>query len=123
MAISADDGEGLDELRDAVADLLPDSDALAEPPDPPASWSTASRRRATASPSSARTASTWCAGKRIERIAAQTNFENEESAERFQRDLARLGVDAELRQAGVRPGDTVRIGPVELEWEPPEDDR
>ena len=28
-----------------------------------------------------------------------------------------------LRKAGVRPGDTVRIGPVELEWEPPEDDR
>ena len=30
-------------------------------------------------------------GKRIERIAAQTNFDVEESAERFQRDLARLG--------------------------------
>ena len=41
------------------------------------------------------------AGKRIERIAAQTDFDIEESAERFQRDLARLGVDAELRRAGV----------------------
>ena len=55
-------------------------------------------------------------GRRIERIAAQTNFEVEESAERFQRDLVRLGVDAELRRAGVSSGDSVRFGEVELEW-------
>jgi GTP-binding protein len=55
-------------------------------------------------------------GRRIERIAVQTDFEVEESAERFQRDLARLGIDAALRRAGVRPGDTVRIGRVEFEW-------
>lgn len=57
-------------------------------------------------------------GRRIERIAAQTDFDNEKSAERFQRDLARLGIDAELRRAGIRPGDLVRIGTTELEWEP-----
>jgi GTP-binding protein len=56
-------------------------------------------------------------GRRIERIAAQTDFEVEESAERFQRDLERLGADAELRRAGIQPGDTVRVGAVELEWE------
>jgi GTP-binding protein len=55
-------------------------------------------------------------GRRIERIAAQTNFDVEESAERFQRDLDRLGVDGALRRAGVQPGDTVRIGRVEFEW-------
>src|SRR6266511_1818436 len=57
-------------------------------------------------------------GRRIERIAAQTDFAVDESAERFQRDLARLGIDAELRRAGIRPGDLVRIGAAELEWEP-----
>ena len=46
-------------------------------------------------------------GKRIERIASQTNFDVEESAERFQRDLERMGIDAELRRAGVEPGDLV----------------
>jgi len=56
-------------------------------------------------------------GRRIERIAAQTDFTNEESADRFQRDLARLGIDAELRRAGVATGDTVLIGGVELEWD------
>ena len=45
-----------------------------------------------------------------------TDFENEESAERFQRELARLGVERALIRAGVRPGDTVRIGGHELEW-------
>jgi GTP-binding protein len=56
-------------------------------------------------------------GRRIERLAAQTNFDVDESAERFQRDLARLGIDAELRRAGVAEGDLVRIGATELEWE------
>ena len=56
-------------------------------------------------------------GKRIERIAAQTNFDVEESAERFQRDLARLGIDAELRRAGDRPGRHRPDRRVELEWE------
>ena len=55
-------------------------------------------------------------GRRIERLAAQTDFDNEESAERFQRDLERLGVDRELRRAGVTAGDTVRIGSHELAW-------
>ena len=49
-------------------------------------------------------------GPRIERIAAQTNFDNEESADRFQRDLARLGIDSELRRAGLPPATLVRIG-------------
>jgi len=56
-------------------------------------------------------------GKRIERIAAQTDFDIEESAERFQRDLVRLGIDVELRRAGIGAGDLVRIGTTELEWE------
>jgi Obg family GTPase CgtA-like protein len=50
-------------------------------------------------------------------MAAQTNFDNEESAERFQEDLIHLGIDHELRRQGVAPGDTVRIGGSELEWE------
>ena len=56
-------------------------------------------------------------GRRIERLAAQTNFDNPELADRFQRDLARLGIERELVRAGVTAGDSVRIGRVELEWE------
>jgi GTP-binding protein len=56
-------------------------------------------------------------GRRIERIVAQTDFENEESAARFQRDLERFGIERELRRAGVGSGDLVRIGAHELEWD------
>jgi GTP-binding protein len=58
------------------------------------------------------------AGIRIERVAAQTDFGIEESAARFQRTLERMGIDAELRRAGIEPGDAVRVGAVELEWAP-----
>jgi GTP-binding protein len=56
-------------------------------------------------------------GRRIERLVAQTDFENEESAARFQRDLERFGIERELRRAGVASGDLVRIGAHELEWD------
>ena len=55
-------------------------------------------------------------GRRIERIAVQTDFDIEESAQRFQRDLDKLGIDAALRREGIEAGDTVRIGRAELVW-------
>jgi GTP-binding protein len=117
VAISAATGQGIDELRARLADLLPDADELGAPPEPsgvvvhriePASDDFVIEREDGAF---------RVRGKRIERIAAQTDFDVEESAERFQRDLARLGIDDELRRAGVEPGDLVRIGATELEWE------
>jgi GTP-binding protein len=117
IAISAASGEGIDALRAVLADLLPDAAELGVPPEPsgvvvhrivPASDDFVIEREDGAF---------RVRGKRIERIAAQTNFEIEESAERFQRDLARLGIDDELRRAGIEPGDLVRIGATELEWE------
>ena len=55
-------------------------------------------------------------GRRIETIAARTDFENAESRDRFQRVLERSGIDAELRRAGAGAGTMVHIGPIELEW-------
>ena len=55
-------------------------------------------------------------GRRIETVAARTDFENEESRDRFWRLLEKLGIDAELRRQGAGAGTTVHIGPVELEW-------
>lgn len=56
-------------------------------------------------------------GKAIERAAAMTYWEYDEAIRRFQKILVRLGVEGALRQAGVRPGDVVRIGEFELEWQ------
>jgi GTP-binding protein len=61
---------------------------------------------------------TWVViGKEIERIVAMTNFDQEESLERFQRQLRSRGIASALAQAGVTYGDMVRIGEVELEWQ------
>ncbi len=43
-------------------------------------------------------------GRRIERLVAQTDFENEESAQRFQRELGKLGIERALVRAGVKTG-------------------
>jgi GTP-binding protein len=117
VAVSAMEGEGLEALIDALARLLPDAATLAAPGEP-AGVVVHRLESAGDAFSVQREADAFrVRGKRIERIAAQTNFENEESANRFQRDLARLGVERELVKAGVGSGDTVRIGGVELEWD------
>jgi GTP-binding protein len=55
-------------------------------------------------------------GQAIERAAAMTYWEYDESIRRFQRILQTLGIETALRQAGVQEGDTVFIGDYELEW-------
>jgi GTP-binding protein len=56
-------------------------------------------------------------GRALERAAAMTYWEYDEAVRRFQRILARVGVDEALREAGAQPGDAVRIGEHELEWQ------
>ena len=55
-------------------------------------------------------------GKRVERMAAMTNTENTEAMERLERNLRKMGVLEALEEAGVQPGEMVRLGKVELEW-------
>ncbi len=55
-------------------------------------------------------------GKKIERAARMTYWEFEEAVERFQKILEVLGVRRGLEEAGIKAGDTVRIGEYELEW-------
>jgi GTP-binding protein len=55
-------------------------------------------------------------GKRVERLAVQTMWEYHDAVQRAGRLLEAMGVIEALRQAGVQPDDTVRIGEVELEW-------
>ena len=60
---------------------------------------------------------TWrVAGEPLERAAAMTYWELEESVRRFTRLLRRIGVEEALRQAGAQPGDNVRIAEYEFEW-------
>jgi GTP-binding protein len=56
-------------------------------------------------------------GVSLERAAAMTYWEHDQAVRRFQRMLQHLGVDVALRDAGVKAGDTVKIGEYELEWQ------
>lgn len=56
------------------------------------------------------------AGIRVERVAAMTDWDNDDAIHRFQRILQTDGVLDVLRANGVAEGDTVRFGQIELEW-------
>jgi GTP-binding protein len=118
VGIAAATGEGIPALRARLAGLLPSADELAEPPEPAGVVvHRIDALRGGFAVEAEEDGAFRVRGRQIERIAAQTDFDNEESAERFQRDLARLGIEDELRRAGIEPGDVVRIGAAELEWE------
>ncbi len=115
MAISAVTGEGVRALLYAVAH------ALAKLPPPPA-VETPKVYRPLEEDERTFTVEqepdgTWIVhGVEVERLVAMTNFNLDEGVARLQRQLAARGVLDALQAAGVRPGDTVRIGEVEFEW-------
>ncbi len=55
-------------------------------------------------------------GARAEQLVARTMWEYHDAAERAQRQMEAMGLLDALRSAGVQPGDTVRIGDMDLEW-------
>lgn len=117
VRVSAAAGDGLTQLRAALARMLPADAELGLPAE--AAGVVVHRYEPTdAGFRVARSVDGgWqVEGRRVERLVAQTDFENDESARRFQRELARMGIVEALRRSGVEPGDMVRIGQAELEW-------
>lgn len=55
-------------------------------------------------------------GKGIEKLVAMTNFDNEEGLRRFQQVFRRRGIEDELKNQGIKEGETVRIGDMEFEF-------
>jgi GTP-binding protein len=60
-------------------------------------------------------------GKGLERLVAMTNLDNEYAVSRLQRSLDKIGVNRKLKEAGIKDGDTVRIGKSEFNYD--DDDR
>lgn len=56
-------------------------------------------------------------GEVVERLALSTDWENPEGVEHFQRELEKKGVVSALKRAGAEPGDDVRIGEIEFDFE------
>ena len=113
-AVSAATGEGVAELARAIL--------AACPPRPVEAAAAPAERRI----EFARTTRDWSVeradgsfrvrGDRIERLAGGIDWDSPDAAAYFQGFLLRSGIEKELRAQGVREGDTVRIGKVELEW-------
>jgi len=55
-------------------------------------------------------------GKRIENLLSMTRFSQDESLQRFQRTINRMGLEDALREKGIQPGDTVRIKDLEFDY-------
>ena len=117
IGVSAHDGTGLDRLRavlDETLELVPRGAEAAPGAD--------ERRIHRFDPLSegwevvAEADGLRVRGRRVEAAANRTDFGNDESRQRFERMLDRLGIEAELRRRGARVGTTVRIGRAELEW-------
>ncbi len=120
MAISAVTRQGVDALMGRVATLLEtlpreelpvegvEGTVVLRPPPDEDAISVAYDREADA----------WhVQGIRVERAARRTNWQLDEAIFRFHLFLENVGVIAALEEAGVKAGDTVFIGDVELAWE------
>lgn len=55
-------------------------------------------------------------GKRLERMVAMTDLESRDAIRYLQRRLERIGVIEKLREAGIEEGDTVTIGEFEFDF-------
>jgi GTP-binding protein len=114
--ISAATGEGVPQLMAAVAGTL---DAIAEEEDVHESPQQVFRPQ----PKSDMIAVYHegdiftVSAPKLERIAAMTDLTDSQARRYLKRQLSRLGVTRALRKAGVKAGDRVRFGEVEMEWE------
>jgi GTP-binding protein len=114
LAISAASGEGVDRLAKRLFALTP---PRARPE------AEAAPERRIVFKGSARDvsvakegASYRVKGDRIERLATGIDWDSAEASAYFHRMLERNGVERRLRELGVKEGDTVKIGKLELEW-------
>jgi GTP-binding protein len=115
LFVSALSGAGLPELTDAMVS------AIAHAPEPRTPARPATIKLPVKGPNLVVERKAWgfeVQGGRVEHLVEHTNLDSEGSLERFQAELDRLGVNEALEGAGVEPGDTVRIGGVEFEYQP-----
>ncbi|HVN54735.1 MAG TPA: GTPase ObgE [Anaerolineaceae bacterium] len=114
MAVSVATGENIRQLLWKAAELLkstPEPEPVTSlpvyrPPDDPRTFHIE------------QTPEGWkVTGAAIERAAAMTYWQHDDSVTRFHHIMQRIGLEDALREAGVQNGDTVFIGDYELEWQ------
>ncbi len=114
MSMSAVTGEGVRKVLYRAADLLSQAPPPPEPEAVPVYRVESDPREFTVT----RVPEGWrVSGEAIERAAAMTYWEYDQSIRRFQRIMQTLGIEDALREAGIREGESVFIGKYELEWQ------
>jgi GTPase len=94
-----------DEEERAAAQIVPDTDSTVLRPQPPDAFTVTKVEGVYI-----------VRGKRVERTVSMTNQDSDESMDRLQVTLSKMGVTRALEEAGVKVGDRVRFGKVELYW-------
>jgi GTP-binding protein len=115
--VSALTGEGVPELVSAI------HGAVAESPPPVVTVQPVEKLkpRRSSAPAPAVRKQPWgyeVVGDRALALVERADFESQTSFDWFQVQLSRLGITHALEEAGVEPGDTVRIGELEFEYQP-----
>jgi GTP-binding protein len=114
MSMSAVTGEGVRKVLYRAADLLSQAPPPPEPEAVPVYRVESDPREFTVT----RVPEGWrVSGEAIERAAAMTYWEYDQSIRRFQRIMQTLGIEDALREAGIQEGESVFIGKYELEWQ------
>jgi GTPase len=116
--VSAETGEGVEELRGAIVETYQSSPPRAPREAAPHRVSLAPLARGSAIAVERRDWGLEVAGQRVERLLERYDLDTPAGFDRFQVALDRMGVTAALEEAGAEPGDTVRIGAAEFEYQP-----
>lgn len=117
MWVSARTGEGVPELVAAIHQRVAEAPPV-ERAEAVAVQHLRPRRRAAPPVVRRRPWGFEVSGEAVERLLEKVDFESQRSFDWFQVQLDRSGVSAALVEAGVEPGDTVRIGELEFEYQP-----
>ena len=113
LRVSAVAHQGLDEFLGRLGNLVDEARAVVPEPEPfvvhrPIEEGFAVHREDDGG---------WrVSGRAAERVVAMTDLTNPEALAYVQDRFRRMGVEKALARAGAREGDSVRIGPVELEY-------
>ena len=110
--------EGLKELTYALAELVRQARELAPAPEPTRIVIRPPAVDDTGFTVTEEDGAYVVRGPRPERWVRQTNFDNDEAVGFLADRLERLGVEEALAKAGAEPGDLVRIGAREFDWQP-----
>jgi len=123
VAVSSATGQGLDELRNAVAATLPEEEAGREGAAAPAKFEVEHRVYRPGEEEGFEVEPVgegrWrIAGRGIELLFARHDASNPEALEYLEQRLREIGVVAELQRAGFERGDSVVVGDEEFELDP-----